>query len=58
MIEIWKTLGCVIMTIIMGTGLVLTTEFREFLGMLLFGMAFAFWANLFLDRFWRLLENY
>ena len=46
MIEIWKTLGCVIMTIIMGTGLVLTTEFREFLGMLLFGIAFAFWANL------------
>lgn len=50
MIEIWKTLGCIVMTLVMGTGLVLTTEAREFIGMLLFGMAFAFWTNLSLLR--------
>lgn len=50
MIEIWKTLGCVVMALMMGTGLVQTTESHEFIGMLLFGMAFAFWTNLSLLR--------
>lgn len=50
MIEIWKTLGCVFMSLMMGTGLVQTAEAHEFIGMLLFGMAFAFWTNLSLLR--------
>ncbi|ALM02557.1 hypothetical protein KB57_170 [Klebsiella phage vB_KpnM_KB57] len=41
MIEIWKTLGCVFMSFVMGTGLAQTAESHDFVGMLLFGMAFA-----------------
>lgn len=50
MIEIWKTLCCVFMALVMGTGLAKTAEAHEFIGMLLFGMAFAFWTNLSLLR--------
>ncbi|ARB12664.1 hypothetical protein KP12_229 [Klebsiella phage KP12] len=50
MIEIWKTLGCVFMSFVMGTGLAQTAESHDFVGMLLFGMAFAFWTNLSLLR--------
>lgn len=38
------------MSFVMGTGLAQTAESHEFVGMLLFGMSFAFWTNLSLLR--------